>query len=494
MSKTNGSEDSNEPVHHNYPSHLDDEVFVEDVPQHCGSALHEDVMQLTTPMKPAEANAVPFEESPSTPRSIDLPQPQTWYTRILNLPGKLVPYGGLVSNCFSLGSVTLGGGIISMPSSFATSGIIMAVIYLVVITALTVYTMTLMGYAIRKTGARTYEEMGDIVFGKGWGYFVGFVLALSCTGTAIAYVSAAGTLMTPILENAPGTPAYLKTTNGNHLIVTLIWLCLLLPAVIPKRINSIRYVAVVGCTMVLYFVITIIVHSCTNGLKLGMRGDMHYFTTGNKAIYGLSIFVFAYMCQGPVFSLSYEMTPRFSIRQLTIASAIAMTVCMIFYIMAGTFGYLDFGDNVRSSVLYNFDPVHQPYMMVAYVGMLIKICAAFAVNMIPIRNFLYACLRWDLDTTPYWQHTLLITAIAGVVLVAGLFIPSVNLAFGLVGSLCGGFIGFIFPAYFWMFSGGWNLKTVGIWHWLATYLLVVCGVIAMVFGTIATIYSSFIDK
>jgi hypothetical protein len=33
---------------------------------------------------------------------------------------------------------------------------------------------------------------------------------------------------------------------------------------------------------------------------------------------------------------------------------------------------------------------------------------------------------------------------------------------------------------------------VGIWHWLATYLLVVAGVIAIVFGTIATVYFSFV--
>ncbi|KPI90305.1 putative Amino acid transporter [Leptomonas seymouri] len=465
-----------------------------EAPQQCNGALEDSLIQQSSIIN---KQIIPFDvldESPTTPTTVNVPKKRHWYTPVFNVTASVVPYGGLLSNCFSLGSVTLGGGIISMPHSFSTSGIAMAIIYLVVITTLTVYSITLMGFAIRKTGARTFEEMGDIVFGKGWGYVVGFVLALSCTGTAIAYVSAAGTLMAPILEQSPHTPAYLKTRNGNRLIVMLIWLCLLLPVVIPKRINSIRYVAVVGCTMVLYFVITIIVHSCTNGLKQGMRGNMKYFTTGNQAIYGLSIFVFAYMCQGPVFSLSHEMTPHFSIRQLTIASAISMTVCMLFYIMAGTFGYFDFADETQGSILYNFDPVHQPYMMVAYIGMLIKICAAFAVNMIPIRNFLYACLRWDLDTTPYWRHSLLIFAIAGVVLLAGLFIPSVNLAFGLVGSLCGGFIGFIFPAYFWMFSGGWSLQTVGIWHWLATYLLIVCGVIAIVFGTIATIYSSFIDE
>lgn len=474
----------NEPQHHEY---LDDDVF-------SGQAMEQEVKDSVAKMDEAGARPMgALDSSDDGCAAAPQPQERRWYTPVVRAARKMVPYGGLVSNCFSLGSVTLGGGIISMPSSFATSGILMAVIYLVVITAMTVYTMTLIGFAIRKTGARNYEEMGHLLFGPGWGYFVGFILALSCTGTAIAYVSAAGTLMTPILEKAPGTPEYLKTRNGNRMVVTLIWLFLLLPVVIPKRVNSIRYVSVVGCTMVLYFVITIIVHSSTNGLKLGMRGDMKYFTTGNKAIYGLSIFVFAYMCQGPVFSLAAEARPTFTIRRLTIASAISMSVCMIFYILAGTFGYLDFAEKTQGSVLYNFDPVHQPYMMVAYVGMLVKICAAFAMNMIPIRNFLYACLKWDLDTTPYWKHSLLILAAAGVVLVAGLFIPSVNLAFGLVGSVCGGFIGFIFPAYFWMFSGGWSLKTVGIWHWLGTYSLVIAGVISMVFGTVATIYSSFID-
>lgn len=60
-----------------------------------------------------------------------------------------------MSNTFSLCSVTLGGAIISMPSSFAMSGLIMGAIYLIVINLLTIYTQTLLGYAISKTGCRT---------------------------------------------------------------------------------------------------------------------------------------------------------------------------------------------------------------------------------------------------------------------------------------------------------------------------------------------------
>lgn len=75
-----------------------------------------------------------------------------WMQRVV---GTVIPYGGLVSNTFSLCSVTLGGAIISMPSSFAMSGLIMGAIYLIVINFLTIYTQTLLGYAISKTGCRT---------------------------------------------------------------------------------------------------------------------------------------------------------------------------------------------------------------------------------------------------------------------------------------------------------------------------------------------------
>ncbi|KAG5471974.1 hypothetical protein CUR178_02639 [Leishmania enriettii] len=405
--------------------------------------------------------------------------------------GWLIPYGGVASNCFSLASVTLGGGIISMPSSFAMSGIIMSVIYLVVITAATVYTMTLLGYAMKATGCKTFEELALVLFGRGWDYFVGFVLWLSCFGTAVAYISAVSSLITPILEKSSGTPAFLLTTAGNRCITSLIWLVLMVPVVIPKRVNSIRYVSAVGVSMVLYFVVTIVVHSSTNGLKEGMRGDMKYFTTGNQAIYGLSIFVFSFMCQAVAGSVYFEQRPHPSVRQLTVSSAISMTVCMALYIFTGIFGYFDFADDTKDSILYNFDPVHQPYMMIAYIGMLIKICAAFAMNMLPCRNFIYHCVGWDLETVPYWKHTIVILAMAVFTLVSGLFIPSINTALGLVGSLTGGFIGFIFPAFFWMYSGNWSIKSVGIWHWLGTYFLVVAGVVAIVFGTISTVYFSF---
>ncbi|CAD2213936.1 Transmembrane amino acid transporter protein, putative [Angomonas deanei] len=379
-----------------------------------------------------------------------------------------------------------------MADSFRTSGIMMAVIYLVVMCVVTVYSMLLLGYAMRITNIRSFEVMGRALFGRGGDIFVGFVLCISCVGTAIAYVNAIASIARPILRVASGTPEYLKSDDGVRLIQTLVWLVFLLPAIIPKKLNSIRYISVTGIFFVFYFAATIIVHSCLNGFKHGMRDGMAFFTSGNQAIFGLSIFIFAFMCQGITYSVYYEMTPKPCVRQLTVASAVGMSACTLLYIMAGVFGYLDFGPAIKPSILDNYDPINTPYMMVSYVGMTIKIVAAFCSNWVPIRNFVYYCLGWNLATTPYWLHTIFCIVVSGIILVAGLFIPKVTLAFGLVGSLTGGFISFIFPALFWMYCGNWSMKTVGIWHWLATHFLLLGGIVAIVWGTIGTVYDSFI--
>ncbi|EPY43096.1 amino acid permease 3, partial [Angomonas deanei] len=276
-----------------------------------------------------------------------------------------------------------------MADSFRTSGIIMAIIYLLIMCAVTVYTMMLLGYAMRITHIESYESMGRGLFGRGGDIFVGLVLCISCVGTAIAYVNSSGSLMRPIIRLAPNSPEYLKSDMGIRLIQTLIWAVLLLPAIIPKKLNSIRYIAVVGVCFVLYFVVTVIVHSSMNGLHKGKRDGMAYFTTGNQAIYGLSIFVFAFMCQGIAYPVYYEMRPGPSVKQLTTGSAIGMGSCTVLYILAGVFGYFDFADETEASILDNYDPIHTPYMMVSYVGMLIKIVAAFCANWVPIRNFVY---------------------------------------------------------------------------------------------------------
>lgn len=72
---------------------------------------------------------------------VHIPKHYNFAERVVNL---IIPRGGFLSGVFNLASVTLGAGILSIPSAFNTSGMIMAIIYLLVVTSLTVYSIKLL--------------------------------------------------------------------------------------------------------------------------------------------------------------------------------------------------------------------------------------------------------------------------------------------------------------------------------------------------------------
>lgn len=132
--------------------------------------------------------------------------------------------------------------------------------------------------------------MAGMLFGNAWSYVVGAIISISCFGAAIGYITAISGFLYPIITNTPNAPQYLNTDSGNRPLTGVIWFVSMVAVVILKWVNSIRYVSAVGVTMVMYFVIVIflVVHSCLNSLPRGMRGDMKFFDSGNRAIYGLS--------------------------------------------------------------------------------------------------------------------------------------------------------------------------------------------------------------
>lgn len=401
----------------------------------------------------------------------------------------IIPYGGLLSSCFNLASCTLGAGIISLPSAFNLSGVIMSCIYLVLVNIATIYSLYLISRISLKTKLITFSSAARHLLGPGADYFLGTLIVILCFGGSVAYIIAMSTLLTPVLK-APGAPAYLGTKSGIRLMTSMVWLVLMLPLVIPKQINSLRYVSGVGVLFIVYFVICIIVHSATNGLHdPQIREEMVLMRTGNDALAGLGIFCFSFMSQLNAFEIFNEMTHRTTFH-FTLYSSIAMTTCAVLYFLAGFFGYADFGSRVTDSVLTLYDPVKSPYIMVGYVGIVVKICAAFALHMIPFRDALYDMFGWNPVLVPYWKHALVMAVPTTLALICGLFIPKINSVLGLLGSFCGGIIGMVMPALFFMYAGNFTLREVGWVHYIATYLLLFGGVVAVVFGTVTTIYST----
>ncbi|RNF27205.1 putative amino acid transporter [Trypanosoma conorhini] len=407
--------------------------------------------------------------------------------RALHCLSRIIPHGGLLATTFNLASATLGGGVISLAAAFQMSGVVSSIILLVLVTACTVYSVGLMMQAVELTGYASDAQLSRKLFGRGWDYFTVSLTWLFTFGTCVGYVIATGRLMEPVLS-APSLPEFWRSLAGNRVATSAIWFVGMFSLSLPKEINSLRYASAAGVLFICFFIVCVVVHSVRNGFRGGkLRDDIVMFKTGNGAIEGLSIFMFSYLCHMNCFSIYAEMHKP-SAKRMTLHTACSMTLCCIAYIAAGFFGYADFGAQVTDTVLVFYDVRGDVMMAVAYAGILFKLCVGFSLCMQPARDCCYYIIGWDVNTVPVWRNCLFCGAMALGALLLGLFIPVLNTVFGLLGSLCGGILGFCLPALYRMYCGNWSVATVGIVNYVCTYLLLIAGVVAVVFGTGASVY------
>jgi amino acid permease len=400
----------------------------------------------------------------------------------------MIPYGGMLSSGFNMASTSIGAGILGLPAAFHSVGIVVATVYLVLITAETAYSMRLLAQVAEKTGLRSFEEMAKHLLHPRADIVVAILRALHTFGGSVAYVVTIGDLLKPILAGFDSTPAFLLESKGLKLLQAGFWLVFMFPLVFPRQINSLRYISAFGILFILYFAFVVIIHSAMNGLSAHPRPAVRIANSGNTAIEGLGVFIFSFMCQINCVEVALEMRPR-SLRRFTICTCVSMTICGVLYYITGLFGYLDFGA-IKGSILLKYDPLKQPQIFVSYVGIFIKICASFGLLNNACRSALYPLIGWDPYTVAYWKYLIGAILLAVLVLMLGLFVPNVNMVFGFTGGVCGGSVGFILPALFVMYSGGWSLRSVGIVNYCCTYLILCAGVVAIVFGTGATIFSA----
>ncbi|GET89713.1 amino acid permease, putative [Leishmania tarentolae] len=401
--------------------------------------------------------------------------------------GYFVPYGGLVSTGLNLASSSIGAGIIALPYAFNSSGLIMAIIYMIMIAYLTIYSYYLLGQVGTKTGLRNYEQIVRTLMGPGADYFLAFCMWFLSFGAEVSYVISVKDVLTAFLEDSENTPEFFLTIWGQRLLTSIVWFVAMMPLCLPKEINTLRYFSCVAIAFIVYFVIMMMVHSARNGLRADPRPEIRMFRTGNTAVSGMSTFIFAFLSQLNAYESYEEMSNPTPVR-LTLGACVAVSIVFVLYFFSGLFGYLDFGEKMTGSALKMYHPVKDVMMGIGYVGILFKLCVGFGLHMIPVRDAIYHCVRVDVHTFPWGKNACVCGFMALLALVAGLFIPSINVVFGLVGGFSGGFIGFIYPSFMVMYAGNWSLKSVGWFFYLSTYFLLVVGVIGVVWGTASAIY------
>lgn len=401
-----------------------------------------------------------------------------------------VRHGGIGASMFTLTASTVGAGFLSLPQAFAQCGYVQGSVLLVIFGFLTVYSFRLLGMAERRTGLATFEDLSRHLLGPFWDRVTTFIMLSFNFGAAVAYIIALVKVCAPILE---ASDAHRDETFagywGARLVTIGIWGCLIVPMCLQKELNSIRYFSMFSIFAISYFIFVIVGHAVSDKkTNVETMQQLDPWLMSNEMLVGITLIMFAYACQSNVYEVFSEMSPR-SVPALTKSSGISAFLSGVLYLLAGWFGYANFGRAVHGAILDDFHPRRNAAVMIAFICLAVKLCASFVTCIHPTRDSILYTLGWGSYLTVDWKKRCLVTFVLCLLaLICGLFIPNITIVFGLMGGLGGSTLGFFFPGAYCIFTGGWTPNQVGWADFIGAWSYVVLGCLTFSLGTVASIY------
>ncbi|KAF4692064.1 Solute carrier 38 member [Perkinsus olseni] len=349
--------------------------------------------------------------------------------------------GSEAAAAFSLMKGTLGAGALAVPYTMYCAGIIAGTILLCAMCFFTFLSVEMIVRAQDIAKKDTYEDLVDMLFGKKWGWVFQIGMFLFCFGTAAAYIVTIYDIFNPVFVAAfgshPDTWYGIMFVNRIYFSI-LVTVIILWPISLLKGIGSIRYLTMAGSVGVVFLAITAI-------YTLSRYGVSDTFDPNVPEIY-----------VGPVEPEAFRYEE-------------------------GILFFINFGDDIASSVLISLSPLIQsgdPMVCIAFILMGVAIVGCFPLNIYPVRTTILHSLNPK-------KHRTIIGIIVATLTVALSFavavaLPDVNMILGLVGAIAGSIVCFLGPGAFnLVLAKGKMFAWKNWWYWL----MIVVGLVSLVLGT-----------
>lgn len=402
---------------------------------------------------------------------------------------RIMPTGGVLASGFSFSAASMGAGTLGLPAAMLAAGSVMGSIMLVLVCLSTIYSIRLLAIIVEKTGYMTYEQMSLGLVGKYFEKLTAFLIVMFCWGCTITYVVVVGDVMSK-LSAISWWPAAFTGSGGVRLTTIIYWACFMLPLSLAREINSLRYASTLGVASTIILVTSIVVHSANAGPAVA-KENLTFFEFDINMVVAMPTFIFSYCCQTNAFEIYTEMKPR-TVKQMTTNCSLSMIICTTIYIVAGIAGFANFGSDTRGDILNNFNPLQDAYLSVAFFAVTITMTAAFPICIFPTRDAVLQVMGYpSAYDCPNYVRLLVCLALSVGSLILGLFIPNIQVLFGVLGGICGSSLAFIWPAVFFIKGcGDFSPQAVGWGNIIGVWLLIIVGVIAGVLGTAVSMYQT----
>ena len=269
---------------------------------------------------------------------------------------------GLTRKAFIITTIGLyktavGSGVLSMPKALSSTGIVMFAVLLVVFSALSSYSCSLVAKTLDLIDCRDVDpaKIGEFSLGKKGKYLTLVLAFLDPWGSCMAFFSTLADTLRPMLEE--------KSVLGDDsfwtkdAIVVAILAVSIFPLTLTTRITEIGWVNVFGTVALVAFVFAVLVNTIQHGQSLS---GTKLASVSTDSIVALTVISFAFDgCQMNVFPFyrdlpntdADEPKSRTMIKMTWIANSLAA----FSYLFVAILGFSSYKDDTKNNILKNLD-------------------------------------------------------------------------------------------------------------------------------------------
>ncbi|CAO3628923.1 unnamed protein product [Mucor fragilis] len=244
---------------------------------------------------------------------------------------------------FMLLKAFIGTGVIFLPGSFVSGGLLLSIILMVVIAFLCLVAFQLLVKAQMKIGG-DYGDVAESLYGPYLRHLIQFFLCVSQMGFVASY-------MIFISENIGIVVDTVNDCNAPFEAKYYIWIILI--AIIPfcwvRRIAKLSYLAIVADVFIAFGLICILYFCSSQIATHGVGKNIHLV---NQNDFGLMIgtAVFSFEGVGMVLPIVQGMREP---KRFPAVMTIGLIICLVIFTLIGSIGYVAYGDITQASVVAN---------------------------------------------------------------------------------------------------------------------------------------------
>ncbi|CEP61360.1 Avt7p LALA0_S03e01112g [Lachancea lanzarotensis] len=281
----------------------------------------------------------------------------------------------------------VGAGMLAIPYAFRSDGILVGVL-LVLVGAITsgfgLFVLAKCSKALKEPRTSSFFTLCSITY-PSLSLLFDFSMFVQCYGVGLSYLVLVGDLL----------PGVLGGTRNGWILASAVPI---VPLVLLKKLDSLKYSSILGLFAVAYLVCLILGSFVENTLLTEnyreIRGDVSWINVYDMkgVVSTFTIVIFAFTGSMNMFSIINELKDN-SLTNINIVISRSLLISAALFLCVGICGYLTFGSNVLGNIMLNYNP-ESYWTVIGKVCLGVVVILSFPLLFYPCRIATNNMIHW----------------------------------------------------------------------------------------------------